>query len=544
MVVIEEPGEEPILYRQDTGEFVKNQLLKDQFKTTLNNKQPDEEPIIINEKSPKFYQDIDNIFKCEESHSINSSKIIDIDKSSLSSCCPSQNITTSRDLINFDDDFCLEPKSEPNNSKPEPIRRTVRRTESFVIPKVPKLSKSSLQTDPNQKIHFRSSSTSSRKPQVSQPNEKPPLIKKQINTDPPKPTHLTEKSKIKVLNINKNPKLPGSISENLNSIQPDKPVRPEVAKKETLDQDQIKQGTKFKHQFDKPVLSNHAKLGGEPAVTLRRHTSLLEKNSSYEKKSLNISVSGSEPVMPKSKKSEIKSRFSLRETRPNVKDYSRRYSQIYHKRSDSDISIIHEEKKDEEADFEKSEKILDDKKHKFIKNHRLMMSKKLSKSVDTGLSDNGTKYMKMKKIEEKISQQKRNKIGSQTNFYQDTNSDIDEYDSENAGYGDNSIKTSSQQLNYDYYSYDQSYSEGYYNYYNTVQTPAYFQPDFFNKSKSRIHEPEINPQISVSSQPTQAQISQTQTLYYPNYYTSWYGSAPSLRIQNQRIDNSQSIYFN
>lgn len=539
MVVIEEPGEEPILIRQDTGEFVKTNSFIDHSKTTQKIEKPDEVLIKIDEKMPKFCQDIDEIFRCEKPQNVNSSKLIDIEKSSLSSCSPSQNITTSRDLINFDDDFGTEPKSEPNNSKPEPIRRTVRRTESFVFPKAPKITKSSVQKDPNQKIQFRSSSTSNRKP-----NEKPPLIKKQINTDPPKPANLSEKSKIKVLNINKTSKLSGSISDNLNSIQSDKLVRPELAKKETLDREEIKPSTQFKHQFDKPVLSNHAKLGGEPAVSLRRHTSLLEKNSFYEKKSLNISVSGRESVLPKSKKSEIKSRFSLRETRPSIKEKSRRYSQIYHKKSDSDISIIHEEKKDEEVNLEKSDKILDCKKQKFIKNHRLMMSKKLSKSVDTGLSDSGSKYMKMNKIEEKISQKNRNKIGSETNFYHDTDSDTDDLDSENLAYGDTSIKNSSQQLNYDYFSYDLSYSDGYYNYFNTAQSPIYFQPDYFNKPKSRVQEQEINPQISATSQPTQAQNSQTQTMYYPNYYTSWYGSAPSLRVQNQRIDNCQSIYFN
>ncbi|CAF0724007.1 unnamed protein product [Brachionus calyciflorus] len=584
VVVVEEPGEEPKLYRQDTGELVTNGSFVDPLIKEENNEHPNLIPKQKEEQQPKYYKDIDDIFKVDDSQPID--PLNRTEKSSFSRSSSSQN-NTSRDLINFDDDVILDaPKAEPElksdyeiEPKSEPIRRTVRRAESFALPKAQTLSAKTCMTNKDLfKMRHRSSSTTTApKPQTAEkPPIKPDTFKKSssetIKIMPNSGSTQKEKSKIKVININKNCKRTASLSENSSNVP--RIVKPTVEGKGkenelSKENETINPTNQFKHKFDKPLLSNHARLGGEPAVNLKRHTSLLYPKTSLPKSESSINYEetnrlnsqdkkDSSSLNEKPKKSEIKSRFSLRETRPSyTKDSVRRYSQIYQKETDSDISTIHEEKRDD--DFEtiglsKTNNNLEEKKHKFIKNHRLMMSRKISKSVDTGLSESSNgKYIKVNKLDDKVGHKnnidgKYKQMGESSIREEFNDTDSDDYETAEIVYEDDrAFKSSNKNLNYDFYKYDQVYPEGYYgSYYNSTATPtntsAYFQPNFF--TKPRVQEPDIATPCQTQTQQTTQQPTQGHNHYYQGYYASWYGSAPSLRVPTQRIDNCQSLFFN
>lgn len=556
------------MYRQDTGELVTNSEFIDPLSKEENNEHPNEVPKQKEEQIPKYYKDIDDIFKVEEQQKAQPSK--EPEKASVLSS------STSRDLINFDDDVVIEtPKVEPSelkpqpnlDKKPEPIRRPVRRAESFAMPKAQTLSARTCMTNKdliNPKIRHRSSSISTTK----QDNvNKPPLIpeiKKTLSSAEPfrVSNEFKEKSKVKVININKNCKRTTSLSENLNNIQPSRLVKPSACKGKENEIEQEKTtsfqpSNQYKHQYDKPLLPNHVRLGGESSI-LKRHSFLYAKTSlpksesnigCEEKKSQNVPKIETSIGERSKKCNEIKSRFSLRETRSNYKDSSRRYSQIYQRDSESDISTIHEEKDAPTTTTGTQTKNLEEKKHKFIKNHRLMMSKKISKSVDTGLSEShnpkNSKYMKMNKLEEKIGHKNRGDkfrgLGS-ASIQEELNDDTDSEDYETADIvydNETTFKSSTKNLNYDFYNY-----YGYYNNANQANT-AYFQPSFF-PTKSRVQETDINSSIQSATQAQSSpQPTNPQAHYYQGYYASWYGSAPSLRVpQQQRVDNCQSLFFN
>ena len=69
MVVVEEPGEEPKLYRQDTGELVTNSSFVDPLLSEENNEHPSELPKskekakYSNPNASKLYKDIDELIE-------------------------------------------------------------------------------------------------------------------------------------------------------------------------------------------------------------------------------------------------------------------------------------------------------------------------------------------------------------------------------------------------------------------------------------------------------------------------------------------------
>lgn len=495
-----------------------------------------------------------------------------------------------------------------------PIDKKIQIPKTPVLPKINSKLPSTL---PNSPLH-----THLPKQTMSHTEKSSSLIKEVIK----------EKSKIRVINIHKNVtcKRTASLSENLNGVRLPRLLKPDLIKKTDEEVKTTQQKTSFqpnsnhyKQNHERPLV-NHAKIGGD-GPTLRRHSSLLypkthlprsESNINYEKnkididlsiknyietkkKELNVPKTEAKPVTVEKrqpKKAEIKSRFSLRETRPNKplnnNNTNRRYSQIYEKDQVeiSDISTIIEEtgKKEEDSSLPGANlktTNLENKKIKLIKNHRLLMTKKLSKSVDTGLSENQnsqkSKYLNLKnnneiKKEEKESKDKKVVEGNNVN----KNNAKEEYDPEKdfteseyetgalyfeeedgqfRQYSPQMYSSSNKHINYDFYSYDPASlytmdSGQYYGnmYYRTQPSPAYFQPSYFPRSsvKSRLVAPVLDRGSNQNTQ--QQQQHPQQQHHYQNchqhhsyrqsgYYASWYGSAPSLRVPPPRQDH---FHFN
>ncbi len=89
-----------------------------------------------------------------------------------------------------------------------------------------------------------------------------------------------------------------------------------------------------------------------------------------------------------------------------------------------------------------------------------------------------------------------------------------------------------------------------YNNLRAQPSPAFFQPGFYQRSNTpqpQLSQDLINSQIVYNPQQNfQSHHQQQNQVYFnrpQNYYTSWYGSTPSLRIPD-RNQNRQSFYFN
>lgn len=111
----------------------------------------------------------------------------------------------------------------------------------------------------------------------------------------------------------------------------------------------------------------------------------------------------------------------------------------------------------------------------------------------------------------------------------------------------------------EFYSYDQGNcqpsSENFYarqnqiyaNFRQAQASPAFFQPGFYPRSNTpQPQVPVTDPLQSSHSQNVFSHYQQQQQLYFnrpSNYYASWYGSTPSLRISDRNA-NRQSFYFN
>lgn len=109
----------------------------------------------------------------------------------------------------------------------------------------------------------------------------------------------------------------------------------------------------------------------------------------------------------------------------------------------------------------------------------------------------------------------------------------------------------------DFYVYDQNtcqaQNESFYarqnqiysNFRQTQASPAFFQPGFYPRSNTPQPQPLQDIQSS-HSQNVFGHYQQQQQVYFnrqSNYYSSWYGSTPSLRVPD-RNQNRQSFYFN
>lgn len=92
----------------------------------------------------------------------------------------------------------------------------------------------------------------------------------------------------------------------------------------------------------------------------------------------------------------------------------------------------------------------------------------------------------------------------------------------------------------------------YANFRQVQPSPAFFQPGFYQRSNTPQPQVVQDPLQSSHSQNVfnhyhqQQQQQQQQQMYFnrqSNYYASWYGSTPSLRVP-ERNTNRQSFYFN
>lgn len=147
---------------------------------------------------------------------------------------------------------------------------------------------------------------------------------------------IKEKSKIRVINMHKN----SSCKRTASMSESSKP-KPELLKENDAQKNisSFEPSANFKHKFDKPLSAN-AKLGGEGS-TLKRHNSLLHQKTYLPKPDTLREKNSSAPLTrenvelnDKIRKNEIKSRFSLRESKTtrDSATANRRYSQIYEKK--------------------------------------------------------------------------------------------------------------------------------------------------------------------------------------------------------------------
>lgn len=188
------------------------------------------------------------------------------------------------------------------------------------------------------------------------------------------------------------------------------------------------------------------------------------------------------------------------------------------------------------------------------------MSKKISISVDTGLSENKLNLdSKKSKLNEKNNETKKTENKNQSNeehgycvdkdlidFEDDTDDGLyaDEANYKQY-YPENSSCSNKNASNYDIYNCDQnlySKTNPYGNvYYRSQPSPAFFQPSYL--PRSTINKSKQSPDVY------QYHHQHTQNCYqHPSYrqtghYASWYGSEPSLQL-SQRNDHRQSLYFN
>jgi hypothetical protein len=255
---------------------------------------------------------------------------------------------------------------------------------------------------------------------------------------------------------------------------------------------------------------------------------------------------------------------------------NKRFSQVYerHKTTDPDILFSNENYFSVKKDFPEN-----------------IIKKTFSKSVDTGLSE-GSKSKKddnfIKRINENMvyqgyySEQSekrtdgKSRVGSfsklnvskQYNNAKPSYEDDDEFDSFEDVEDDededqevlrkllNDERNSTHNVNYEFYSYENKEKESknnanlninannsasnsiYYPYFRTQHSPAFFQPNLYQIPRNTLNRSDMNVQKMPSIQPQQPTYFTRQS----DFYSSWYGSTPTLKTQSPH-NNRQSLYF-
>jgi hypothetical protein len=122
----------------------------------------------------------------------------------------------------------------------------------------------------------------------------------------------------------------------------------------------------------------------------------------------------------------------------------------------------------------------------------------------------------------------------------------------------NDERNSTHNVNYEFYSYESKEKDAkigtnspnninanssannsiYYPFFRAQHSPAFFQPNLYQMPRNSLNRSELN----VQKIPHVQQQPPTYFTRHSDFYSSWYGSTPSLKIQSPH-NNRQSLYF-
>jgi len=263
----------------------------------------------------------------------------------------------------------------------------------------------------------------------------------------------------------------------------------------------------------------------------------------------------------------------------NYENKSKRFSQIYerHKTRDPDILFSNENYFSLKKDYPEN-----------------TIKKTFSKSVDTGLSESSKTKRDdefLKRISDNkvykgyYSQKSENKnngnksrvesFTKQYNGIKPYYEDDDEFDSFEDEEDDdededeevlrkllNDDRNSTHNVNYEFYTYEKKEKDTknsanspnnintsnsannsiYYPFFRAQHSPAFFQPNLYQIPRNSLNQSELNVQKIPHIQQQQQQQQPTYFTRHSDFYSSWYGSTPTLKTQSPH-NNRQSLYF-
>ena len=261
----------------------------------------------------------------------------------------------------------------------------------------------------------------------------------------------------------------------------------------------------------------------------------------------------------------------------NYENKNKRFSQIYerHKTTDPDILFSNENYLSLKKEYSEN-----------------AIKKTFSKSVDTGLSES-SRTRKDDEFIKRISDNKvyqsyyspqtgkefdgKSRVDSftklnvsmynETKRYHEDDGEFDSFEDEEDDEDEdeevlrkllNDERNSTHNVNYEFYSYESKEKDAkigtnspnninanssannsiYYPFFRAQHSPAFFQPNLYQMPRNSLNRSELN----VQKIPHVQQQPPTYFTRHSDFYSSWYGSTPSLKIQSPH-NNRQSLYF-